>query len=683
MALDAVYIRARNRSPDGNNLESTGWQRTLASASDSHESYERRSSSPPSRIPHKPGLGSYSTDYVGWHSLRTGEPLASKALRMRQRFVRATHLSDPSLPLPDLNNQTSGNSQIQPAFQATTSTDMNEPPSKSSQDPTPTLAQLYSQLAQDMQETQTQISASPPAFTSGNTAKQAHGRDVEQANHHAHRHRHHPDARHRSEWFISRALTKMRRAPHTSSSEADTSTPLVGETDSEEAQQDQSESSSTFRRRRCPRCGDTLPPHPTAEEMARHRQSIAHRLGLNAPVSSASASEAPSPAASEAPTPAPRSRSSSPIDVSLLDASMQALHRRSGKLPRRLSNAPRWKKIARDNVGHNLLSRMGWKEGMGLGVQEWKWQQLRREKLKRQRSNAVRALLQRQSLATRASLDAGVHDLTPKDAVAGPSQPVGVNLVGSGGISGPEPGNSQTDSEWMQFLLQQSSTAPTAEHSSLQVAFPFQYDTQDIHQQREAAQIWLSTLSGPDAEWFQVLTPEEQQSLERALLSGQMTLLDIQNALLASAEAQVHSKPLDDNAYSGATEVNAEAINDMMPSNAVLYPVQVELRTDRGGIGSKPSFSTEGASVNRQRRRSRDAEGSVEIRRPSSPSMTLLDTGYKKSRSASTDRSLKPLGRSRSHSSAARKHAVSTRRQRELVYQKDRRDWLDLRASLS
>ncbi|SPO23008.1 uncharacterized protein UTRI_01686 [Ustilago trichophora] len=682
MALNAVHIHARSRSPDGSNLESTGWQRIQASASASQQTYERRSASPPSPIPHKPGLGSRSTDDSRWHSLRTGESLASKALRMRHRFVRATHLSDPSLPFPDHEGSLSEKNLDQPVFQATTSTDTNELLSKSSQNSAPTLAQLYSQLAKDMQETQTQSVASSLASGSGSVAEQAHEQSVEQANHHAHRHRHHPDARHRSEWFISRALRKMRRAQHASSPEASTSALLVGDVDSGDTHQVQTESSSTSRRRRCARCGDTLPPNPTAEDMARHRQSIGHRLGLNAPVSSASASEAPSPAGSEAPTPVPRSRSSSPIDVSLLEASMQALHRRSGKLPRRLSNAPRWKKIARDNVGHNLLSRMGWKEGMGLGVQEWKWQQLRREKLKRQRSNAVRALLQRQSLAIRASSDASVQYLTSQNAEAGPSQLVEPDPVGADGIIGPQPGASEIDSEWMQLLLQQSVAAPTAEQSSLQVAFPFQYDIQGVEQQREAARMWLANLAGPDAEWFQFLTLEEQQSLEHALLSGQITLLDIQNALFASAQPQVSSNPVGGGTRPGMTEVDTGVMDDMMPSNALLYPVQIELRTDRGGIGSR-SVSLEGASCNRQRRRSRDAEGSVEIRRPSSPSTVMLDNGQKKSRTTSTSRSSKPVGRSRSHSSVSRKHAGSTRRQRELAYQKDRRDWLDLRASLS
>ncbi len=67
---------------------------------------------------------------------------------------------------------------------------------------------------------------------------------------------------------------------------------------------------------------------------------------------------------------------------------MQALHRRSQNMPRRLCNAPRLKKIARDNVGHTMLSRMGWKEGMGLGVLESKRHQQTRDRLKQKRSNA-------------------------------------------------------------------------------------------------------------------------------------------------------------------------------------------------------------------------------------------------------------------------------------------------------
>lgn len=197
--------------------------------------------------------------------------------------------------------------------------------------------------------------------------------------------------------------------------------------------------SSKPTRQRCPCCGDPLPTNASLEYMARHRQSIGYRLGLNAPISSASASEAPSPSSSEPPTPA---RAQSLDDATPLGSAALATHQRETRLPRRLSNAPRWKKIAHDNVSHTLLSRMGWKEGMGLGVQEWKVQQNRRDRIKRQRSNAIRALLQRQASVVQTNLEGPpLADVVEQD--------------------------SHTDREWMEYLLQQNAAAAQSRSSSL------------------------------------------------------------------------------------------------------------------------------------------------------------------------------------------------------------------------
>ncbi|KAF6767106.1 G-patch domain protein [Kalmanozyma brasiliensis GHG001] len=306
---------------------------------------------------------------------------------------------------------------------------------------------------------------------------------------------------------------------------------------------------------------------------------------------------------------------------------MQDTPRRLTRIPRRLSNAPRWKKIAGDNVGHSLLSRMGWKEGMGLGVQEWKWQQLRREKEKRLRSAAVRSLLLRQ---------------------------------GSG--------DQQRGSE-------------------LQPSMPFALELRDREEQRIAAEAWLSGLVGPEAEWIQTMMLNERQLLQQALISGQVTIKDLQEALSIDADgfSPALFGSLQPNEAMPIDEALTEAQDDdALQSDALLYPVEVELRSDRRGIGVKRS-STDALSGAHQRRRSRAAEGSVEIRRQSPGSNETL---AKRIRPTSAGRPFRSPTRSRSRSGAgasgrSETQAELTRRQREQAYQRDKRDWLDLRASLS
>ncbi|CBQ71744.1 conserved hypothetical protein [Sporisorium reilianum SRZ2] len=662
MALNAVHIRARSLSPDGNDDHDAGQRRSEAEAS--------APSSPrwPAR-PSRPGLGSTLTSSHtetenddSWHSLRTGESLATKALRMRDRFVRATHLSDPTL---SSRNEASTSQADSPTQATIEPTQASISQAAVSVDQTgaarATLAQLYSQLAQDMTLSVPQRKPEPVAISNplshldSPDSGPSH-RNAEQERHHVHHHRHQPDARHKSEWFISRALTKMRRSQHASSSRTSTSADATRRVDPVDNSQDSSQASSQVKSSRCPRCGETLPPHATPEYMARHRQSIGHRLGLNAPVSSASASEAPSPEPSQPPTPATRSRSSSPTPpASLLNAPVRPLRRHSDKLPRRLSQAPRWKKISRDNVGHSLLSRMGWKEGMGLGVQEWKWQQLCHDKEKRQRSGAVKALLQR-----RLSRSAAVNDHSSASGTG----------IFEHDLQQAETTAASEESEWLQLLLAQQITGPSPA-SSVQTAFPFEHGDQTLEQQREAAQLWLSNLPEPDAEWFQSLSLKEQDSLQQALLSGQITLQDIQEALWSHLEATASNT-----APANATTAGVD--DDPMQSNALLYPVEVELRSDRSGIGVKrPIANAESSDL--QRRRSRTAEGSVEIRR-----QLLTDASegsVKKLRPSSTSRPFKSPSRSRSRSGTG--STDLTRRQREQAHQREKRDWLELRASLS
>ena len=689
MALHAVYIRGRSLSADSNDSDHAAWQRQLGS----EVAPITQSATGWPRIPSRPGLGSFSSttdrnsaDDDGWHSLRTGESPATRALRMRHRFVKATALSDPSLRKTDqaATSHPSGPHQapVQPiaAPILPTATPIDHPDTS-----TASLAQLYSQLAQDMSSATSSRSAHPARLTPGSSSSRTQDsgsvrnkRNQEEEHHHSHHHRHQPDARHRSEWFISRALAKMQRIGHASLSKTSLSaSPASGaEPDNIGAA---SQPSSSSRNSRCPRCGDSLPADATPEYMARHRQSIGHRLGLNAPVSSASASEAPSPDSSQPPTPASRSRTSSPPPTLPPNAQVQVRSQRPGKLPRRLSHAPRWKKISRDNIGHSLLSRMGWKEGMGLGVQEWKWQQLGRERVRKQQSDAVRALLLRRPSDRRAQTQtfASTTNVFPKHS----------QQHATGGSFATEMSTAQQEPEWLQLLLKQQNVTDPSASRSLQTTFPFELDLQTQEQQLEATKMWLSGHDELDAEWFQALTLEEQDTLQQALLSGEIMLQDVQHALWSERQADLHGTVSLDPSFSASApdSIAKGAGEELVQSSALLYPVEVELRSDRSGIGVK-SNAAETESNGRQRRRSRAAEGSIDIRRQSLSGSPA--DGHKRIRLNPTSRPFKSSSRSRSRSSTggsrlAEQHADLTRRQRELARQREKRDWLDLRASLS
>ncbi|GAC96444.1 hypothetical protein PHSY_004024 [Pseudozyma hubeiensis SY62] len=692
MALNAVHIRARDRFSGDDQSEDAGWHPKLRQDADLFTTAERRSPSPPRSV-HRPGLGSSSTasalqsqDTREWHSLRTGGPRPMKALRMSRRFVKATHLSDPSLrtttipstvrPEPDSTKDLQGSIALETA--------------KSAPDaPDSTLAELYSRLTQDMPSPVSKrtvyesSSSSSHTLPSTDSVRESHARKSVQVHQRAHRRRHQADALHRPEWFISKAFTQMQYSQRASLTEERGhfgSTHQAVSAPSAEADVPSSEAQQS---RRCSRCGDVLPANATQEYMAKHRQSIGHRLGLNAPVSSASASEAPSPAPSRPATPMPRSGSPGTASLPSLDTDMQALPLPSDKPRRRLSNAPRWKKIARDNVGHNLLSRMGWKEGMGLGVQEWKWRQLCRDKVKRQRSNAVRALLLR-----RASGNAGHPHVVEQ-----PIHPV-ITTVASAQSEGAitseaGPTGAHEEPAWLQELLQQPNAAASSDPVPLQAAFPFQLESPNLDKQREAAQTWLSNPAQPDVEWFHSLAGEDRALLEQALLSGQLTLQDVQDALWMDRDEHEIELATSEQS-SSATALNSVAAdphNDAMRSHVLLYPVEVELRSDRRGIGLKRSNTDRESSVS-QRRRSRSAEGSIEIRRPGSPPTDVLDGHHKRPRPTSISRPFKSRSRSRSRSGTGRgtsegRHSDLTRRQRESGYQQEMRDWLNLRASLS
>lgn len=556
-------------------------------------------------------------DEAAWRGLRT-----RTVLRPPPRFVKATQLSEPDQPT---TSNSGGSSEL---------SDEHRPS-------TPTLSQLYASLTQHLAFPEPSSPSLPSTshLVSADVADplvHTHGKGKQRLHDptHRHHHQHHPEARYKSEWFISRALTKMRRSNHVPTEAARTA--------AAQPPAAPAASAATSRRQRCQRCGDLLPANATLEDMARHRQSIGHRLGLNADLASASASEAPSPAASKSPTPTatppPGSASASSAAISLLEASMQALHRRSQNVPRRLCNAPRWKKIARDNVGHNMLSRMGWKEGMGLGVLESKRHQQTRDRLKQKRSNAVRLLLRQQASAVQSGPDGFGPDPTAVEP--------------------------QVQEEWLQLISHQpSSSQRQLGPLPLEAAFPFEHQDHTPEQQRQMAQSWLDGMAQTDADWFQHLGDEDQQALEQALLTGQITLQDIQTALWDLARDQ---------------RCSAYAHADAAEGSALLHPVQVELRSGRVGLGAETGSA-------RHRRRSRDEDRSVSIRRTSSPSLDMLGGAHKKPRAAA----LAPTGVISRSSSKAAVHkrtaqlAARKRRQREMAYEQSKREWLDLRASLS
>lgn len=170
MALNAVHIRGRDRS-----------------------------SSPPARMP-RPVLGSSAShlstddDDRGWHLVRTGESLATSALHVKGRFVKATHVSDPPLRLLS-SPKAADEHSVDPH-------ENNQPITAPSEASASTLAQLYAQISEDLPSSHPLTTQRPKDIRAMNSSDH-------------HRHQHHAQTRQRSQWFISRALTKD--APHAKS----------------------------------------------------------------------------------------------------------------------------------------------------------------------------------------------------------------------------------------------------------------------------------------------------------------------------------------------------------------------------------------------------------------------------------------------------------------------------------
>lgn len=518
MALNAVHIRSRSVS-----LTSSGGIGFRASENTSASHTARQE---------------YDHD---WSTLRTGDPSNDRNLRMGLRFVKETGLSNSSL-------QPFNEEEPAPLIP---SAPVTQPESVS--ESSSSFSQFYATLARE-------APTHTPAAQASHLRKHVSEHPQPKATTHSHHHRHDPTVRHKSDWFVAKALAKLR---HTQLSDK-----------GKQKQVEAVAPSATL----CPSCGDALPADRTPEAMAQHRQSITHRLGLNAPMSSASASEAPSSAPSEAPTPLYRSRSVSPDGLSAQSARPRSVSRR------RLSTAARSKKIQHDNVGYTLLSRMGWKEGMGLGVDEWKWQQLFKEK-RRQKLNHIRALLKDSARSGGDTTDTAIIIRDDGDLLTSP----------------------ELGSDWLQMLPQMSPETADGYHFGDDSLL---FGDDDMHNLI-----------------FEMLPMEERLALQQAIRSGDIALED----LTVTSPQQSHE-------------------------GVLVEPIQVDVRPDRRGLG-----------LETHRRRSRTADGAVEIRQTATQEEVLS----KKSKASSNpSQYLRPRSR-------------STKHQRKLAEDRKKRDWLDLRASLS
>ncbi|PWZ00740.1 hypothetical protein BCV70DRAFT_200003 [Testicularia cyperi] len=624
MALRAVHIYSRSPSPS---LLPTaeGWD-GLA------ESRQR---------PRRAGLGSSSgsapnghttgteDEDRSWITLRTGEPLASQALRMHGRFVPATSLSNPDIAADTLHStEQEQESTHEPASRVLTEDTIGAPDASKG-----SLAALYASLAKEMPSHSSAVLTNEATFTSTSRApthRTSRGRHSQlpdiyhDSNHHAHAHD--PIHRHRSDWFVSRALNKMRHEQHINAEKRRHARKQSGNPSSSALTTDSPSDVST-ENRLCPSCGDPLPLTQTPEAMAQHRQSITHRLGLNAPMSSASGSEAASPITSEAPTPRAGSRQTSPqpdVPDSPAGTSRVATRRR------RLSNAPRWKKIRQDNVGYNLLSRMGWKEGMGLGVEEWKWQQLVKEK-RRLRVEALRsAVAQSQAygaldLGNEAAQDVpclDVEEETHADAETGANTLDWLSLL-------PRRPDEQTDS------------------------YEFGQDFHGFGNDSDVLDSRSNCFS-----WTDSLSTEEQQLLQSLVSCGQVHPSEIATYLSQIGLSDSHLAYVNAN----ANPVHPDLAN---PPDILRHPIEIDPTPARQGLGS--------------RRRSRTSEGSIEIRRPrAQTSKGEEEEAIKKSKFTSTPNNTQPKQKKPQPNPKR-----LTKSQRDLAHDKARRQWLLLRASLS
>lgn len=166
-----------------------------------------------------------------------------------------------------------------------------------------------------------------------------------------------------SDWFIGRAVRAFDTA---------TAAALQAEREAEEAAQTASLARVDSDSERCRVCGSVLPFPRSAGAMAQHNLSMAHRLAVDPPyLASTTASNAHRPDANGSSS----SQSGTPFGASEQDNARGAL-----PVPKERFEPPPAMFLKRTNRGYGLLERMGWEEGMGLGRDEWEWEEARRKR---------------------------------------------------------------------------------------------------------------------------------------------------------------------------------------------------------------------------------------------------------------------------------------------------------------
>ncbi|EPQ26516.1 uncharacterized protein PFL1_05838 [Pseudozyma flocculosa PF-1] len=510
-----------------------------------------RDATPPA-TQRRPGLGHARHDASqndwAWSTLSTGESTAAAAQRMRTWFVGATALSDPSLR--------NAPASVTDAAAALVHDPVPAPVTPVSPQ-LETMSQLYAALTRDLETPDSATATAPPAPA---TTRRPPPRAAPVAAPHAARVKA-ASRQQSSDWFVSKALARLQQQK---ASAAQASAIAQSTGDNGDSDGDRHASTSPTRQTcPCPGCGEPIPLNASPSDLALHRQSIAHRLGLNAPVSSASASasEAATPVVSCAETPLDRSRSPSravsPAHDTGGDGQVGSENKDDSQAAASARNhrgiSSRWRKLRSDNVGYSLLARMGWKEGMGLGIEEWKWQQLAKAK---RRQAAEAALKQRRaSSATRAEPGVGVVDSIPSDG--------------------------QSASRAIVVL---SSDDDEGRCDAIDVDMDSPREQQEVHQPGGTSQLGR-------VDWW--------DNLPRA--SG---VADDGYQFGDDAD-HVFDGPSSPPPLSPSALADGDSIDMSARPSTMTAPIDIDLKTDRRGLGMRP----------RGTRRSRTAEGEVEIRR--------------------------------------------------------------------
>ncbi|KAN0063315.1 hypothetical protein ACQY0O_004480 [Thecaphora frezii] len=530
------------------------------------------------------------------NTLTVGQASVQASRRTKLRFVRATALSDPSLQTPpgetDELSRPHASTPLSSRQSDQSQQSLSDEMANNRQHRS--MAELYAALTRDMAHDTT---AAPPTscvapskqpnFPHATDASRSTGRFVARSA--AHRNvsgtapfRQAPD------WFVSRALAKLRdqqqqqqqqqhrQAPAETTERADSC-------DTESPGNEQvARGSGLEDRRQCPDCGESIACDASPTVMALHRQSITHRISLNSAFAQTRSGSSDNKLPEQ-----PGSRQRDKVTAERCDR-------------KRSVTSSKWKRLRSDNVGYGLLARMGWREGMGLGINEWQWQQF--AMTKRRGGSAV------QTASPKAS-DAAHQPAHLASSHAGADQSVGQAIV----LSSDE------------------------EDISIEATSPASRDGDGAPMDNLGPIDWMRNL------------PRVSATAEDGYEFGD----DVD----PFAPADAASGPVDPN--QPGFEDRAALIELPRPS-VMMAPIDVDLKTDRLGLGMRPKGA--------RRPRDRD-DASEDLRKRKVGSSDGDESAHREATASDLSK----------HGSGTKRMTKAARKRAE---EKNQADWLAIRVSL-